>query len=336
MSSDWLSGFLKKRDLRVLDFPNLKTSSGTRKASSIRFSRFALRSDLAFRAPDDLLRFGKSRTRRSLFFGNPESQAEARSGGLGGLSDTYWGELAVTLKALKGFGVLVSRIGTVGVLFGVGLVGCKEKDLVRAAPAKTVVVRQTGADFQMPPMLWDKLLPSDAAGITDLKTEEEDGNTTAAVNFAPVNVILTEKNPGVLIQSPIKFEFPQGGGVIDLSDWVTGKPGTFFVDFDIEGNSTPEFLTVYYLSRAKKRRFDNSIFGAGCRSFFNIKKHFLNEHKRYGMAVNTTRNLHSTILGGHFLFSWQKSDSFMVTQVQFVDSKNPQLFCDDDKEKSAE
>lgn len=208
---------------------------------------------------------------------------------------------------------------------------CKQENFTREAPAKTVKVRQTGNDFRLPASLWDKLLPSDAAGITDLKAEAEDGNTVAGVNFAPIIVTLTEKNSGVLAHSPIQFEFPQGGGMIDLAEWVTGKPGTFYVNFDVDGIKKPEHLTVYYLSKARKRRFDNQVFGAGCRSYFNIKKHFLAEHPKYGIAVNTTRDLQTTILGGHFLFSWQREDSFMVTQVQFLDSRNPQLFCEADK-----
>lgn len=212
-------------------------------------------------------------------------------------------------------------------------ISCKKEDFVRKTPDKVVRVRQTGNDFRLPSGLWDKLLPSDAAGITDLKAEVEDGNTVAGVNFAPIIVTLTEKNPGILTSSPIQFEFPQGGGMIDLAEWVTGKPGTFYVNFDVAGIKTPEHLTVYYLSKARKRRFDNQVFGAGCRSYFNIKKHFLAEHGKYGIAVNTTRDLQTTILGGHFLFSWQREDSFLVTQVQFLDSKNPQLFCDEDKKE---
>lgn len=208
---------------------------------------------------------------------------------------------------------------------------CKKDDFVREAPSKVVRVRQTGNDFKLPSGLWDKLLPSDATGITDLKAEAEDGNTVAGVNFAPIIVTLTEKNSGVLTHSPVQFEFPQGGGIVDLAEWVTGKPGTFYVNFDVAGIKTPEHLTVYYLSKARKRRFDNQVFGAGCRSYFNIKKHFLSEHVKNGIAVNTTRDLQTTILGGHFLFSWQREDSFLVTQVQFIDSKNPQLFCEDEK-----
>lgn len=210
---------------------------------------------------------------------------------------------------------------------------CKKEEFVKETPAKVVRIRQTGNDFQIPSGLWDKLLPSDATGITDLKAEAEDGNTVAGVNFAPIIVTLTEKNSGVLTDSPIQFEFPQGGGMIDLAEFVTGKPGTFFVNFDVAGIKTPEHLTVYYLSKARKRRFDNQVFGAGCRSYFNIKKHFLAEHGKRGIAVNTTRDLHSTILGGHFLFSWQREDSFLVTQVQFLDSKNPQLFCEPEKKE---
>ncbi len=213
---------------------------------------------------------------------------------------------------------------------------CKKQEFVRSAPEKVVRVRQTGVDFKMPSTLWDKLLPADRSGMPDLKTEAEDGNTEAGINFAPILVTLTQKNSGVLTHSPVQFEFPQGGGMIDLAEWVTGKPGTFYVNFDVAGIKNPEYLTIYFLSKSKKRRFDNQIFGAGCRSFFNIKKHVLTEHVKQGIAVNTTRDLHTTILGGHFLFSWQRDDSFLVTQVQFLDSRNPQLFCDEQKKEDIE
>lgn len=213
--------------------------------------------------------------------------------------------------------------------------GCKQEQFVRQAPEKTVRIRQTGTDFKMPSELWDKLLPK--TGEEKISSaEDDDEKSTEAINFAPVIVTLTQKNSGVLHQSPVQFEFPQGGGMIDLAEYVTGKPGTFYVNFDVAGMDSPENLTIYFLSRAKKRRFDNQVFGSGCRSFFNVKKHVLAEHSKYGIAVNTTRNLHTTTLGGHFLLSWKRDDSYLVTQVQFLDSKNPQLFCEDEKREGEE
>ena len=224
-----------------------------------------------------------------------------------------------------------------GILLLVGIVlvaGCKKEQFVKEAPEKVVRIRQTGTDFKMPSELWDKLLPED--GEKHASAEEDDENIKQSINFAPLIVTLTQKNSGILTHSPIQFEFPQGGGMIDLAEYVTRKPGTFYVNFDVAGMDDPEKLTIYFLSRSKKRRFDNQIFGSGCRSFFNIKKHVLAEHSKYGIAVNTTRNLHTTTLGGNFLLSWKRDDSFLVTQVQFFDSKNPQLFCEDEKKENEE
>lgn len=206
-----------------------------------------------------------------------------------------------------------------------------------AEPAvKVKVIRELPGDFLVPPKLWDQLLSHSKLKEVKASIEgQEDEVTGSSVLFATLNLRLTEKNPGVLKEPVMEFQFPKGGGQIDLSQVVSGNPGTFFVKFEIgDGRLNPTF-EAFHLSKARRRKFDGRIFGGGCKSFTKITKIIQSYGQGPGLAFNTTRDLHVSSLGGHFLFSWSNGDATTVTQVKFFDSTKPQYHCqataDDDE-----
>ncbi len=206
-----------------------------------------------------------------------------------------------------------------------------ETPATTAAPAgpaaKVVVVKEIPTDFQLPPSLWDQLLSHSQIKEVKASVEgQEDEVQGSSVLFHELTVRLSEKNPGVLKQPVIEYQFPKGGGQIDLSEVTTGNPGTFFVKFETGGTDNPTF-EGFHLSKARKRKVDDRIFGGGCKSFTKITKLVKSGGQGTGLPFNTTRDLHVSALGGHFLFSWSDGDATTVTQVKFFDSTKPQYSC---------
>jgi hypothetical protein len=146
--------------------------------------------------------------------------------------------------------------------------------------------------------------------------------------FVPVDVILTEKNPGVLSQSPIRIRLPRGGGAVDLAQYTTERQGSFFVRFEWPDQEGAGSIESWFVSKARKRKLGSEMWGAGCQSFFRITKGLAKAQSGEGLKVNTTRLRHLTVLGGHFIFSSRKSGQTSVSQVTFRDSRYPQYFCE--------
>lgn len=233
--------------------------------------------------------------------------------------------------------------------------GCSKDEHTHEAhyDGPTMRVREQGADFLIPSMAWDLLLtsPADKAKAAEKAkgsgggehggghggggeggAGEDAAMTTSSFVYAPVTVILKEKNPGVLKEREIHFEMPEGGSEIDLAKWVTGQPGTFHVRFEYEGQQAEkiEDAKILFYSRAKKRRVGDDIVGAGCQKVLELTK-YLGAQGEAGLTLNTTRNFHTTVIGGHFLFSWMKEGMRKVSRVTFLDSSNPTLFCESEK-----
>lgn len=175
--------------------------------------------------------------------------------------------------------------------------------------AKVYEMSESGSDIKVPIQIWDQFGP---VGGKD------------SVSFSVVKVRLVEKTPGVLVEPEVEIKFPRGGGEIDLADFVKAQQGTFRVFFDLEDEGTGDQMRAYFISRARKRKLDGEVWGAGCNKYMDIKKFILGEGKTKGIEVNTTRSRHDSVLGGTFFFS----SGHQVTQVTFKDSQQSHLFCD--------
>lgn len=184
--------------------------------------------------------------------------------------------------------------------------------------AVLIQVNEVPPEIKIPPAVWDKL------GGHEESSSEEGG-----LLFMPVQVVLRELTPGVLVEPLLRIAFPRGGGEVDLSAFTTGRPGSFFVRFEWPERQKGDGISIWYDSKARRRNLDDGSWGVGCGKAVDVTEAFLSKLPAEGFKVNTTRHRHVTVLAGHFLFSMKRKSETLVAQVTFKDSKKPILFCEE-------
>lgn len=173
---------------------------------------------------------------------------------------------------------------------------------------------------------------------TQPKNQSSDAELTARIprSFFKMKVILKEKTKGVL-KNHYLISLPETGGVIDLSHYLSGSPGSFFVQFKIDQNLNQETkeeimknLKIFYSSHTKKTRFGGHSVGTNCGTFLDITSYVLNSMKKNGMMVFTKGKQntdHIEFLGGTFYFTYFKKKYLFIGIVRFKDSRFSSLEC---------
>lgn len=196
------------------------------------------------------------------------------------------------------------------------LLSCKKNHEMTHENFRSIKIDEIPQDFQVPSQLWDQIQHKSAP-------DQED-----TIIFLPISVNLKEKNPGILKSNELSIEFPRGGGLVDLSQWVTQENGTFFLKFDLSEFKSFEKVEAYFYSRARKRKVDDEVLGMGCNKFSRLSPPFLKLITTEGLAVNTTRNRHLTVIGGRWIFvARDLSNKIYISQVTIADSNEKDMFC---------
>ena len=196
-------------------------------------------------------------------------------------------------------------------------------------------IQESHRDIELPKSLVAKIenLYVKAYRVVDPYSAKTDSQLILNIprKLFPVKVTLEEKTKGVL-KSDTVFSTPNGGGIIDLKEVLTGKKGTYYVKFynqystaDTEG-FTPS-LSVFFISKHKKRKIDGKMAGMGCDQYADITRYFKKENSKEGFRVNTTDGRHITVLGGTFVFVVAEPEALNIALVQFQDSRLPDLTC---------
>ncbi|MNK91718.1 hypothetical protein D3C87_1118320 [compost metagenome] len=213
---------------------------------------------------------------------------------------------------------------------------CSKHEEESHTEIRTLKVEDVPADIRIPSKAYSELQFAAADGDHAAAGGGEHEGAAAAgapatsgIVFAEVSVILKEKNPGVVKGGEVKIKFPRGGGEVNLADYITETPGSFYVSFEYPDFAGSAQQKVIFVSKARKRRIDNQVFGAGCNQYFDITKAFAKAMLTDGIKVNTVRERYTSVLGGHFLFSAAKEGSQYMAQVTFRDSTHNHLFCED-------
>lgn len=224
------------------------------------------------------------------------------------------------------------------------IAGCKDK---KSAESVEIVMPEVIEDFQMPSRIWDEILGI-ATPVHSANNSHDEKNKGSAdehggggehgggakktaeplITFNKIKVILTEKNPKVLNEKSYSFEFPRGGGFIDLAKYVSDQNGSFYIHFQLPEEDKPDQTKAFFISKSKKRKVENEIWGSGCKTAMEISTFYKKVISQGKFEVNTTRDRHLSLLGGHFILSVNDGKQIKVTQVTFYDSRRLDLMCD--------
>ena len=202
------------------------------------------------------------------------------------------------------------------------LVSCHRSETSEVAGTseqRVIQMPEMTKEIKLPTKVWDL-----AIGASFEKSIQQSNNFI----FAPIVVKLEDKTPGVLTEPMVRLQFPKAGGEVDFAKYVKNDKGSFKISFEFEGFSDANSLKVYYVSKARKRKIDDDIYGSGCKEFFDVKDYLVKVNDKGGLVVNVTRNRHDSAVGGHFLFSFKKEKQTYISQVTFTDSKRSDLFCE--------
>lgn len=176
---------------------------------------------------------------------------------------------------------------------------------------KVFKIEESGPDIRVPNKIWEEVF-----GHGKLKSDE--------ISFIPMRLRFKEKNPGVLVEPEFVVDLPRGGGEVDLLRFVKDKSGTFKIFFELQDVANAKKPRIFYISKARKRKLDGEVWGAGCNKFMDLTDYMLGKAVKNGIEVNTTRSRHLSVLLGHFVFAADKR----MTQVTFTDSSQRNLSCD--------
>jgi hypothetical protein len=149
------------------------------------------------------------------------------------------------------------------------------------------------------------------------------------VTFAKVIAHLHEKTEGTLLHKDFDITFPLGGGTVDLDHVLSKtKTGSYYLTFLAPTRGDDEVREVFYLSNGRKRKYENSIAGSGCRHLLKLNSKFLDKMEKDPLLLTSFRHLDITMLAGTFIFVSRKKNDVFLSQITFTSSSQPQLLCD--------
>lgn len=147
--------------------------------------------------------------------------------------------------------------------------------------------------------------------------------------FLNTTIELTEKRHAALHEN-VRIVTPLGGGVIDLSEFVTPVRGAFDLKIMAGGEKPEEAVPVrvYFVSHAKTRVLAGESYGAGCDKYMEITQFFNHKMAQGGFPLYTADQRYLSVLGGTFVLVSFDKDALMVGSVRFEDSRFPELTCE--------
>ncbi len=145
----------------------------------------------------------------------------------------------------------------------------------------------------------------------------------------PLTVELTEKTEGVLGKKNFILQYPLGGGILELSQFVSERPqGSFYLRIKWDEKQWPmKYFKAYFVSRSKMKTMDGKVFGSGCDHFFNLTEYFKSSMKGQGFFLNTNNLRHISLIAGIYYFNVFKDGKIYWSSLEIIDSRHRELLC---------
>ncbi len=208
------------------------------------------------------------------------------------------------------------------VLVAVTLASCTKVPRYKKKAYSERAMNSVTAGVELPVSLWAKL-----EAVPGAKAANEPWPT----KFFGIRVFLSEKNRGILGGTNHELVYGEGGGELDLADFLQTKNGSFHIAVEAMIEGRPEkpkpVRQVFYLSNAVKRHLGNEAVGAGCGTYHDITGFFDGAMKSEGIQANTTAGRHVSTLAGTYFFAIPYEHHLYLAHLTIKDSRFRVLHC---------
>jgi len=220
--------------------------------------------------------------------------------------------------------LLVRSLILVGVsLFFLSCSSASSPDEGQVEDSGAVVVEMpyTKTNVQVPRQLWQQIKE-----ILEKDEISEDVRNSFSIQPTKISVEITGKDQGVLKgNTPYRVDFPEGGGDLDLFEYVSGRG-----DFSL--SLAPQLMNdnpyhVLYLSESPGRLVGESKWGNGCHRIFDLSAKADALIGGSGLLVTTSRKQYLHLLAGVYVIFQMVEDRMLLGYIRISDSRYPQFTC---------
>ena len=140
-------------------------------------------------------------------------------------------------------------------------------------------------------------------------------------SFVPLQVLFSGHSENVLKSKTVQYNFPKGGGSVDLKNLVVDE-GSFFMSFPTEQfDQTNELVHLYYISNSPITKIGAEHFGMGCGKWVDLKSDFKKLQNNEFLKLNTSDLRYLKVLAGTYVFVFRQTKNIYMTQLTVTDSR---------------
>lgn len=170
-------------------------------------------------------------------------------------------------------------------------------------------------------------IPKQLLKELDGELQEEFKSGNPLYSFIPLAVKFDELQAGVLSKPSLQFNFPKGGGTVDLKE-VVSTDGSFYMSFpEAQFSKESELLHIYFVSNSPKKAIDGETFGMGCGKWNDLKGNFSKLKKADYLKLNTSSLRYLRVVAGTFVFIFKQGKNVYLNQLTITDSRYSGELC---------
>ncbi|MDZ4662163.1 MAG: hypothetical protein SGJ18_11155 [Pseudomonadota bacterium] len=195
-----------------------------------------------------------------------------------------------------------------------------------------VSIGQGNHETMIPSELWDRLekFYTDSGLTLEDKIAERGSKQKkieVPVLFMPLKVFLSEKTSGTLGGQNYQIGFEQGGGTLDLKNFVKKNYRSFYLAVELGENTESGSLKIFFVSNAKEAPIGKEIYGSGCGKYMDITSFYNKVISKVGVELSAAGNRYVHVVTGTYIFALIKNSSLYLSQVTVLDSRFKKSMC---------
>ena len=181
-----------------------------------------------------------------------------------------------------------------------------------------LTVSSVAEDFKIPKDFVEKI--KESAG--------KESHATPEFIFSPLKVSLFSDQESVLEQSYLHIQLPNGGGKIDLAQFVKGD-GSFYLSFPEDQFNQPQMTleNIYFVSDAPQTTIEGEKYGLGCGKWIELKPKIKDLQKYNFLKLNTFNLRYLYVSAGYYLVVQKKGTQYFISHLNLTDSRYKDKLC---------